>query len=1088
MKVLKGTLTFVLGMIIGIILFVVAIGGTVAILATQVKVGDLQQSVTGTEIVAPDSELYNKTVLEAVKGVIDDVQNFDKLTLKTLYEHYGIKLLNGISGIDFTTKDFYTVPITDLVNDLSIIVNSFTLNDVSKIAGVDFASYNLPVLTDNLNNNLSTAMDNILGSLNGDLSIRAIKDSFGIDLGVEDNALLKQLQDVVLSEFGNVINFLRVNALLNADTDIFIPTTFDRYIAADRYVQYSTEPADGLLFETSTVGGEDSDGDGVADCLKEITTLFVKKTVTVDGQETTKYVVDNKALSKENVNSADIYMHVIYEKVPASAAPDAQQYAIGYANRVGKIINGGAGYDFTALQTGVYPLSDFDNIDDDIWSVTDDVITSDSEMQIVSGLTSRHTYKRVHIGTSTALLQTIAHLTVNELQNADNLLANLTINDVIEITDDTARIIKSLAARNCKILELGTVANELTLDEMIDIVRYSYEESPTGKYVYISDGNYYTLYNPAQHAGQQRYERLSDDGAASSALLQRFAGATLGSFSSSFDQLMLADVLEIDADVYAAVDIDYIDSHPSERYFYYDATNSVYRVADAQYISSNQNVTFYRIAQSGDSASFMKKLAYVKIDAMSDAMEVIIDDMMLSEFIEVYSEYAVTLGEFDNTFDENGSYFVEFDKNDNYTDNGTKYVYVYDIYGEYTKANFRPVTIDQNVNESTIYYTYKPYSTLGATPKEVMENSVAYTAKGNLYYLDGKTNEYTRNMVLCTYMLTHTQYTMVGTTPVPTLSGKYHDQIFYREAVSGKTDADVDNRTVFKGTVYSYTGTDPAYGIVIRDNFRGYIPHIENDPAFADKPLYTFEKSATGEPTFIVDRNDVQKLADVLSGHDFKSMGAYTEPDTGVTHEDGIYFARRECENIYVFAQNGEFVFVDGQYVPYDANIHSDELQRFDRKIGYIAMLNEVSYTSGTTRVTELDIAPVTFIREKSSPVLRMLARGTIGEMSNIINNATVGDLIEAEPGSLFDNELIKQAKLSELGSVFGDVLTDMTIGDLIIWSHVTDVNEYVRLALEDVTLQRLISSMVLDETTHEIKIDMLKLYGYNKSSNDQTV
>ena len=120
MKVLKGTLTFVLGMIIGIILFVVAIGGTVAILATQVKVGDLQQSVTGTEIVAPDSELYNKTVLEAVKGVIDDVQNFDKLTLKTLYEHYGIKLLNGISGIDFTTKDFYTVPITDLVNDLSI--------------------------------------------------------------------------------------------------------------------------------------------------------------------------------------------------------------------------------------------------------------------------------------------------------------------------------------------------------------------------------------------------------------------------------------------------------------------------------------------------------------------------------------------------------------------------------------------------------------------------------------------------------------------------------------------------------------------------------------------------------------------------------------------------------------------------------------------------------------------------------------------------------------------------------------------------------------------------------------------------------
>lgn len=168
MRVLRGTLTFVLGMVIGIVLFVVAIGGTLAILATQFTVGDLQKAIIGSDnVISSDSDIYDKTILDAVKDVVSDIQNFDTLSLKTLYEHYGIKLFNGISGIDFTDKDFYSVPIPDLINDLSIVVNSFTLNDVSKIAGVDFSSYNLPILTNNLDNNLSTAMDNILGSLNG---------------------------------------------------------------------------------------------------------------------------------------------------------------------------------------------------------------------------------------------------------------------------------------------------------------------------------------------------------------------------------------------------------------------------------------------------------------------------------------------------------------------------------------------------------------------------------------------------------------------------------------------------------------------------------------------------------------------------------------------------------------------------------------------------------------------------------------------------------------------------------------------------------------------------------------------------------
>lgn len=144
-------------MIIGIILFVLAIGGAVFVVGTSVTVGQLQQKITQEEIIAPDSALYGQTVLDAVKSLINDINGIDSLTLQTLYDHYGLAILKGLSGIDFTTKDFYTAPIKDILNDMSIVVNSFTLNDISGIAGVDFSSYGLPILDENLQNNLQTA-------------------------------------------------------------------------------------------------------------------------------------------------------------------------------------------------------------------------------------------------------------------------------------------------------------------------------------------------------------------------------------------------------------------------------------------------------------------------------------------------------------------------------------------------------------------------------------------------------------------------------------------------------------------------------------------------------------------------------------------------------------------------------------------------------------------------------------------------------------------------------------------------------------------------------------------------------------------
>ena len=127
MRVLRGTLTFILGMIIGIILFVLAIGGAVYIMGTSMTVGELQQKFTDEEIISSDSEVYGKTILDAALKAYDDIKNLDSVSLESLYKSYGIKLLNGIGDVDFTGKDFYAMPLKELFNDMSKITNSFPL-------------------------------------------------------------------------------------------------------------------------------------------------------------------------------------------------------------------------------------------------------------------------------------------------------------------------------------------------------------------------------------------------------------------------------------------------------------------------------------------------------------------------------------------------------------------------------------------------------------------------------------------------------------------------------------------------------------------------------------------------------------------------------------------------------------------------------------------------------------------------------------------------------------------------------------------------------------------------------------------------
>lgn len=600
MRVLRGTLTFVLGMIIGIILFVLAIGGAVFVVGTSVTVGQLQQKITQEEIIAPDSALYGQTVLDAVKSLINDINGIDSLTLQTLYDHYGLAILKGLSGIDFTTKDFYTAPIKDILNDMSIVVNSFTLNDISGIAGVDFSSYGLPILDENLQNNLQTALNNIMGSLNGDLSVRKIKDDFGIDIGTGDNKLIATIQDVSLSSFGEVVNAITLNRLLDVDTDSFVVKGENRvYKKTNIYQEVSKaelqnknySPALGV--ETFIAGAIDTDGDGTTDKLVEKELRYVKKTsVAEDGTESEKYVVDNSCYAddfNDAENEKTFYRHVQYT-LSTDVADMNELYIATYANRIATLDGGKytlVQKEFTALkdiafastpsvsggnidiQNVKYALEDGTYENSDVFYITDSPITKDSMLRTLGeGETASGTaYLRTHKGTSATVLQIVAYMSVVELQNADGLLDSLTVGDVvdtdkpgtskaisalkdckiteigtkintlkidelIDINDESARIMQSLAARGCTLDDLATIADSLTIGEVMDIEYDAYVASASGAYVqdkvfvaynkYAHDLSEYTLYQKTASGDFSEYSGTVEDGGEYYVAIPRF--------------------------------------------------------------------------------------------------------------------------------------------------------------------------------------------------------------------------------------------------------------------------------------------------------------------------------------------------------------------------------------------------------------------------------------------------------------------------------------------------------------------------------------------------------------------------------------
>lgn len=1320
MKVLRGTLTFILGMIIGIILFVVAIGGTVVALGMAVKVGDLQSKFTDQEIISHESNLYDQTMLDAVKGVINDVRNFDQLSLEKLYQHYGISVLNGIGGINFEDKDFYSASIKDIMGDASIVVNSFTLRDVSKLTGNDFESYNLPILTDNLDNNIKGALDNILGSIKGDLTIRTIKTKLIPDFNVENN-LIKAVQDIPFSSFGSAVNAFRLCTFLDVNTDTFVPEgAVPVFVKDDRYEEVSKADlrqkaafvyADGV--ETYNADVEEKVG---ADDKKEYRLIerelrFVKKEK--DGE--VSYVVDNSCYGEDfdaDATETKFYRHVEYSPYNTSATyPAGTEFFVkGFANRLTSFDNDATPAEYELYFKGFLSLKDVFveessemvelngkvtgatiNLADtfykkgegasetfvqaEAFSVKDEPIKKNSKLEKKEAGNLRDTYLRVHESTSKPLIQSFAYLTISELQDMDDFVNNVTVGDVIEVTDssskilkalkdtkfgdistkidtltidevidvvfdeytvatdgeyvyiastkddnfvlynekrhagmqryartgdaapyvytpdadgeyvkngyfakyvaadhagltrynkndeitnasslimqalalrgaktnelgtvtddlciyevvdmaadDTSKVMKALAKRDCKIKEIGSVIDELYIDEVIDINDESsltmkslakrkckikdlgkitdelslaetmdikldnFIEDANGTFVCIEDaesyipydetkhlgwtrfvkvdniweeydeldpdheglvqfvhGRYYTLYNPAVHttyAGAY-YVREEVEGS-SSKVLQRFANTTLGKFTDAFKSLILGDVLKIDADRYVVAEDAYISAHPDEQYFYYESTDGVYLIANDEYRTAHSGDTFYRIAKSGKDKKIIKKLAYAKVDNLSSAIDKVMDDMFLSDLIDIYDNYQVK--ETTAAITDDSKFLIAHD-GEMY--DGKKVVFVYDGSGKYIKSpvEYALATDLEKGGTSNYIYDY-----VQVDPADVGTFTTNLLPSGNLYYKNGP--EYLNNVSLCTYVF------YSGTTAQKA-------NLYYRESGMGSN-------------VYTqYDGTDLYVNVL-----GSFIAYDKTNPAHSDMEIYALHTSTTAEGYQYYVRLDENLNLTVKesAGEWIPCLAA--DPDAVRIYTAGttLRYAMQYCEDVYVEADDGLWVFLDGRYVEYDSsNPDHAALTRCNIVEGFVATKAQAYYIDGGIDKTTLDPIHVTVTKEKSSAVLRMMKekKVTMKNMGKIVADATIDDLMDIAPNSIFDKADIRNSTINNLGSVMSNMMNTMSIGDLLDWANITEINEKVKSSIAPATLTSFFKSLTYRDGG--IIVDMFKLYG----------
>lgn len=1106
-------LNFVIGMIVGMVLLVVAVVGAVFAAGSLVSVGQIENTL-GTDIFDDESDVNNKTILELVQSLIGDLQNMDELTIEKLRTDYGLKIPTEISGIDITPLFGYSL--LEVPDHLGDVVNNMTLRDVGEFLDMDFETEypDLRVLQDNLDEKVNVALDNVLSSIDDEkMTVYTIERDFGLSLG--ENNLITTLRHTPLSSFAEVMDNLPVGVVIDADSDLFVEKGAVRlYVVADDYIEVPagelTSPlADGTRVTETYIAGADENG------------LVYREMRYVMNDDGT-YEPDNSCYASSFDAEADTetyYRHIVYTAYDSAAnyGADAVFAVKTYLNDY--VSDGAGGFvladgGFLTLDT-VYAdtdgttlnariLSDpslvkngeigFDGVDVFVSVTADDGTVSvepaaeygrdpkavlDDNTRLDDNFTG---YLRVHAGTAEPPAQVIAGETISTIAGATDALTSLKLGEVLDIDENSAKILQTL--KDTPINKMSEALDTITLADATDIKMSTYTEDPDGSYVKVSSkvgGTYYTLYNPSEpsHAGLTRYSKTESAGEASAAL-QRLAGVTIPNISAAFSDMVLGDALGVDVDTFAPVS----EPQPGETYYVFNDLGYPERVVyDKE--TAEPGVTYYERTHEGEGNAVLKQLAFVKIDNVSEAMDGIIENTLLSDIIEV-TEYTVAQYVPDGTPETDEDQWL-FEADPNYTENGKHYTFVYDGSGKYymTDVTYLPATKSQLTDETVIHFTYAPNTEFEKVPALLSERG------SNIYFAsteNGKT-VYKTNPALLAYYISRNDIAALqeSFSRVQDENGEYSVDVYtnvssaqaqgglYVKDEGSVTGSAESGFSVTFGGYTLYDAENPAHwGAELYFKYsEGYYPAADGNGTHSfDFTTGSFSEG-TGGGYILLEA----KYEDGRTGSDGSTPLAlyyYSLIDSGYQAGYTVY-SKRECD--YIFLENkanGGWTNVSGEWEEYNEDIHGTDAARYDRVMGYIG---GNAANDGGTNLSPLSTTKVTVIEEKSPTILISLLERqvTIGSLNETIDTLTIGEMMEIEPGSVFDNPALSGSTVDGLSANVNSMFTDMTIGTLLKYANIA-VSPQVSYILQDVKLADFFGALKYSDG--QLTVNMEKLFG----------
>ena len=1071
----KNVFILIIGMLLGIVLFVGAIVGTVYVVLTSITIGQMQNTI-GVEVVKEDNEeMLNMTLFDFVTSIIGLVGNISEVSINDLLEKFNLPIPEDISGIDITP--LFDYPITQIPQHLSDVTKNIKLSSISELAGIDFDELGMPILTRLKEETIQTALNKLFGSIDENMTLRSLSNDFGIDIAGA-NELLNNLKDLSIGNLGDAVNLITLSEIIDIDCDAYVKESeLDEkylYVYADVYEAIDDLDVQGTNSKTAIFGVTDDKS-----ALEKKELRYVRKTdengnYVMDSEDKYVYEIDNSSyyfdryvfddegdfvlvdgnyiayndsvhsgmqrykqnesfekykLTAENkyVIDATLSGKTFYRRIEYKLITDPSgDYSTSPVRYLKAYIN-----NFVNSESGYIPAwSDYIKIYDHGYligtSTTSTVPVSDSEFVPISALGQ---IKTLTDGGTALYVKNVADDGSESFFRLKSFgidygteIQPITPDEDSSLSDEKTGYFKvKIGTSNTTLQSIATTIvknlsdvvdklKNLTLGEVIDV----YDET-----VYASDG--ITVLHEK-----------------SPSVMIALKNTKISEFSDKINTLTLKEIIEID------------EGDPNTSKILITLKDST---LNSLATDMGDMVLSDAIDIADDSSPVLKKLAYTKVNSMGNAIGDIIDSLVLNEIVDI-SEYNLlaTDGAASDYLLQINTPYIE--------DNEGSYVLINGVYQPYDSEN--PSHNTQRYSKNYIFvkssdgnYVFVDYSGTSNFVEYDVNNSnmppftEEYVNSSNtvkFYALDTDALAYVPITEENYATYNHAKYgkylsNFVGFVKKPTTynsesDGNLYKKVFVEEQLL--TEVGAGTYVIADNLLTVYDSDNPSH-----QKYTKYIP-------------VSYSGDASGYLYYLEDGN-------------------YTEYNKSV--HGNIKDISDKLYTMTVYNSTLHSSYTGDFYIYYSGLLLDDTGSKYSGThysltYGYFAAADEVdSIVSDTANYGNYsNVASVKTVKycvsedgkdmKKSEKILIAINSQPISEMNSVFENLTLGDIVNSEPDSFFDGEIMT-SKINEITTSITKKLSNAYMGEILTWAGIS-VKPEISSALQNIKLQDFFSGLTI--------------------------